>query len=448
MDTLAPASATLSQRMADYICSERLVNIDDAARAKVKHVIAYHAALAFRALAAKDPEAKRAIDVAKALSEGGGSYALIGSGDKLTLLDAAFANCQLMRSFGLDDVIFETGVHPGLVTLPVAFALAQRQRTSGAELITAIVVGYEMLGKFARWSWSLESPRRATMPFGPFGSVATASRMLGFDRDRTAVALAYAAHSAMGLAENDMGPISHFYGLVCRNGLTGALLSEAGAWGSPTVLEGRFGFIEAFLGEAALDQNAMLASLGHNHAIMQSCEKRYPGTGLNQVPIELMRAIVHEEGVRAHRVERIDIDLPKERENFAAGHATGPFQPAIAPSSAAYQCAMMLLDGDLDFSRYAQTDNRDILDVIDRTHFHFVDGKPIRYARIVLQCKDGRRIERSGDSFFFEPETPRTLIERHGAQILPDAQINRFLDLLENLEDVEDASTLVESLAL
>ena len=33
-------------------------------------------------------------------------------------IDAAFANCTQMRSYGLDDVVFPAGIHAGLVTIP------------------------------------------------------------------------------------------------------------------------------------------------------------------------------------------------------------------------------------------------------------------------------------------------------------------------------------------
>jgi 2-methylcitrate dehydratase PrpD len=234
--------------------------------------------------------------------------------------------------------------------------------------------------------------------------------------------------------------------MVCRNGLTGALLAEAGAWASPTVLEGKFGFIETFLGSAGIDHDAMLASLGRDYAVLQSCEKRYPGTGLNQVPIELMRELVRAEGLRASDIEKIEINFPVERQNFAGGHGKGPFTPATAPSSAAFQCGALLLDGDLNLARYGEPNNPDILDIVERTSFNFVAGKSIRYARLVVSTKDGRRFEREGDEFFFEPEPARVIMEREARGILPAAKIERFLDLIANLEHVDDASTLVESL--
>ncbi len=444
--TAAPPELTISQRLARYIVAERFENIDAAAVARVKHILAHHIGLACRGVAARDADSMRAVEVARELSDGGGRSSVIAYDFKVPLVDAVLANCQMMRSFGLDDVIFSTGVHPGLVTLPVALGIAERHHLSGAKLITAIAVGYELLGKFAQWSWSLDMPRRATMPFGAFGSLATAARLLDFDEEQAATALAYAAHMAMGLAENDAGPISHYYSLVCRNGITGAYLTRAGAWGSPTVIEGRFGFAESFLGSHRLDIDAMIASLGHDYAVMLSAEKRYPGTGLNQVPIEQMRELVTIQGIRADDVIEIIVDFPVERENFGGGHGRPPFNLMTAPSSVAFQFGLLLLDGELRMERYREVDNPEILEVVARTKFRFVSGKSIRYARTEVLTRDGHTFVMEGDEFAFEPHSLEQMIRSGTEQLLGEEKTARCIALVEGLEAVEDVADLMACL--
>ncbi|MDE0001960.1 MAG: MmgE/PrpD family protein [Rhodospirillaceae bacterium] len=439
-------SATFSERIAQYICGEDLSNIDAEAVERAKQRLAYHLGLAFHGLKARDPEIERAVAVARDLSDGGGNASLIGLPWRTTVADAVFVNSQMMRAFGRDDVIFETGVHPGLVTLPLAWSLGERHRATGAAFLTAIVVGYEMMGKFARWSWTLDAPRRATMPFGPFGSIATAARILELDPAQTAVALAYAAHTAMGVAESDAGPIPHYYGLVCRNGLVGACLAKSGAWGSPTVLEGEFGFLETFLGSAEYDQDALLASLGRDYAIMTSEEKHYPGTGLNQVPIELMRGFVLNDRIGAGDVESIHVTLPAERKNFRASYARGPFTPRTSPSSALFQFGALLVDGDLRPDRYEDVDHPDIRRLIDNTRVDFVDGKSVRYARLEVATRDGRVLVGEGDEFAYEPESPEAILTREADGILAEAKIERACELIGGLENVGDVAELTACL--
>lgn len=440
--------STFSEKIAGYLCNERLANVDGPARQRAKQRLAYHLGLAFRGLRSNEPDVMRAVAVARDLSDGSGRSSLIGLPHKTTVSDAVFANCQMMRSFGRDDVIFETGVHPGLVTLPIAYTLGERHRVTGTRFLEAIIVGYEMMGKFARWSWTLDAPRRATMPFGTFGAVAAASKILDLDPTQTAIAIAYAAHTAMGVAESDAGPIQHYYGLVCRNGLAGAYLAKAGAWGSPTTLEGEFGFIDTFLGGADIDQDALVASFGHDYAVLTSEEKHYPGTGLNQVPIELMRKFVLEDGIRIGDVAKIRVTFPRERQNFRASYSKGPFTPSSSPSSALFQFAALLIDGELRLDRYDDVDNPAIQRLLAEMEVGFEAGRSIRYARVELTTKDGRELVAEDDEFTYEPESPRAILEREANGILLPHKIERAIELINDLENVDDVAELTSCLAL
>ena len=440
--------ATFSQKLAAYICNEQLANVDGPARERARQRLAYHLGLAFRGLRSNEPDVMRAVAVARDLSDGSGHSSLIGLPYKTTVSDAVFANCQMMRSFGRDDVIFETGVHPGLVTLPIAYTLGERHHVTGSRFLEAIIVGYEMMGKFARWSWTLDAPRRATMPFGTFGAVATAAKILNLDPTQTAIAIAYAAHTAMGVAESNAGPIQHYYGLVCRNGLAGAYLAKAGAWGSPTTLEGEFGFIDTFLGGTDIDQDALVASFGHDYAVLKSEEKHYPGTGLNQVPIELMRKFVLEDGIRIGDVARIRVTFPIERQNFRASYSKGPFTPSSSPSSALFQFAALLIDGELRLERYDDVDNPAIQCLLAEMEVDFEAGRSIRYARVEVTTKDGRELVAKDDEFTYEPESPRTILESEADAILPPHKIERAIELINDLENVDDVAELTSCLAL
>jgi 2-methylcitrate dehydratase PrpD len=235
--------------------------------------------------------------------------------------------------------------------------------------------------------------------------------------------------------------------MVCRNGIMGAYLARAGAWASPTTLEGRFGFIETFLGETRIDIGELMASVGRNYAIMTSHEKRYPGTALNHVPIELMRCLVRKERLRAPDIEEIRIELPIERRNFAASHSTGPFPRHInAVASLPFQLAMLLLDGDLVYARYDERTNPALLNVVRKCHCDFVPGKPIRHAKLRVRTLDNREFVVEGERFGYEPESSRVMLERDAAGVLPPQQIARAIELLEGLERLDDVTQLMRSL--
>src|SRR5205823_1024646 len=125
-------------------------------------------------------------------------------------------------------------------------------------------------------------------PFGPFGGAVASGLLLGLDPGRLAHAIRYAAQSAMGLAEGDVW--MHYYSIVARNGMFAALLAQAGGRVSATVLEGRFGFFDTFFGGVPPAVEALRLE-GAPDEILGTTTKRYPGTGLNIVGIELTREL-------------------------------------------------------------------------------------------------------------------------------------------------------------
>lgn len=443
------AAATLNQRLATYLHDETFERIDPKAIARAKSLLAYHVGLAFRAIRLGADEAKQAWLVARELSGNCGASTVIGHAGKVALVDAAMANCSLMRALGHDDVIFPAGIHPGLMTIPVALAVGEREHTSGREFLTALVIAYELMGKFGLWTWALDVPRRATMPFGPFGAVVAAARCLGLSAEKTANALGYAAHTAMGLAEGD-GMVTHWYGLVCRNGLTGAYMAKAGGWSSPTVLEGRYGFIDAFVGAGgSVDPDALVESLGRDYVINHACEKRYPGTALNQVPIEVTRELVKEHRLAASDVASVKLYLPRERQNLASAHFKGPFRiRAHAASTVTFHIAVVLLDVETRLSRFDELDNPEILSLVERIEIEFIDGKPIRYAKVEVRRKDGSLLTREGYDFHFPSDSAETILRRDAADLLPETKLGRFLELHDRLETLPDIAPLVECLGL
>ena len=148
-----------------------------------------------------------------------------------------------------------------------------------------------------------------------------------------------------------------------------------------------------------------------------------------------MRQLVIEDGIRADAVARIRITFPEERMRFSAGHELGRIDNSgLAASSFAFQCAILLLDGEQDPARYEDFRNPEIVDVLDKMSVDFVPNKPVRYTRIELETKAGETFIKEGDDFQFSPDQTRLVLERDGAGVLPDKNIERAIELLDDLE--------------
>jgi len=441
--TVGTASATLSRRLADRFHALRFADFPRSVVEKATDHVAYQLILALKGSRTED--GAQALRLARTLSDRGGPATIVGSSARAQPIDAAFANASMMRALECDDVIFPVGVHAGLVVQPPALAIAERDARSGADLLTAVIAGYAAIGTLGNgtFAWDAPQPRRPTIPFGPFGGAVACGLLLRLDPEQLSHAIGYAAQSAMGLA---VGAVwTHYYSLVARNGMLSALLAQAGGRVSEDVLEGRYGFFETFFGSVPPGMESWEPDGALGAEILGTTTKRYPGTGINIVPIELMRELVRTERLAPDQVARIDITLPKERENFAMGHSLGPYERWRACSSLPFQLAMLIVDGgDTDFARYDQPDNAELLGLVSRMRVGFVDGRVERYAKLELTTTDGRRHVREGEDFAFPRLDARAELVAAGRDLVPESKLLRAAELLERLPSLGEVGELME----
>ena len=75
---------------------------------------------------------------------GYGHSSLPGCGTTAFAGTAAWINGSVSHAIEFDDIFRDAAYHPGCPTIAAALAVAEDQRASGLELLTAIVVGYEI----------------------------------------------------------------------------------------------------------------------------------------------------------------------------------------------------------------------------------------------------------------------------------------------------------------
>lgn len=438
----AVGAAPLAERLARFYGSLRFESIPEEVVRKAIDLIAFDMTLALRGHRTAD--ATQAMAIVSALDDRGGPATIIGTDLRAQPINAAFANATLMRALECDDVLFPVGVHAGLVVLPPALALAERDRLSGAELLTAMIAGYSIIGRLGNETnaWAASQPRRPTIPFGAFGGAVACGLLRHLDAERLMHAIGYAAHSAMGLAA---GEWVHYYSLVARNGLMCALLAEAGARVEPSILEVQYGFFDTFFGDVPKTLVEMDVEGGAPDEILQTSTKRYPGTGLNNPAIELTRDLVRSEGLTPERIDRIALTLAEDRRNFAISYSLGPYERWRACSSMPFQIAMVIVDGGVtDWSRYEQPDHPGILALVRRMSVSFEPGHPERWVRMDVRTTDGRRVVRESDRVNFPPIDARAELVAAGDGIVPEAKLARAADLLERLPSLDDVGALME----
>ncbi|MFE3228877.1 MmgE/PrpD family protein [Nocardia sp. NPDC059228] len=149
-------------------------------------------------------------------------------------------------------------VHPGCVIVPTAIAIAHEGPGSGAhDLLRAIAIGEEIslwLGETAVTDGNsilFERGFHPTAVCTPIGAAVTAGLLRGLAPEQLAHAIGTAASLSGGILEGNRtgGQTKPMHaGFASTAGVLAAELAAAGATAPPTALEGRFGFLQAFLG--------------------------------------------------------------------------------------------------------------------------------------------------------------------------------------------------------
>ena len=211
---------------------------------------------------------------------GPGRATLIGSGASATPALAALYNGTISAVMEIDDVHELVSLHPGIGVIPAALAMAEEAGSPGRDLLTAVVVGYDVA---VRVAWAAgESHYRCWHSTGTcdsFGAAAAAGRLLRLDAERLLMALGLAGTQAAGLWESINGPAvgaKHLHsGKAAFTGVLSALLARSGLRGSATILEGEKGFLASTSSATAEDQTVLTQDLGRPFLILRNFFKKY-----------------------------------------------------------------------------------------------------------------------------------------------------------------------------
>jgi 2-methylcitrate dehydratase PrpD len=253
---------------------------------------------------------------------------------------AALANGALIGAFECEPL---TGSHASGTVLPAALAVCEREHLAGRSFITALALGFEVSARIARTAVGLETTRGFHNPGtqGPFGAAAAVGKLLSFNAETLTNALGIAGSGSAGLLEfawSGADTKRLHLGRASQLGLESALLAQKGFRGPATVLEGRYGYYNAFSLPPKLE--ALLDGLGTRWAIQPPSLKSYPTHVTHQAVVQAIQ-----EWTRGHTIDPLTItrvvirgdphimdDRHAERapETVMGGQYSLPFATAVA----------------------------------------------------------------------------------------------------------------------
>jgi 2-methylcitrate dehydratase PrpD len=200
--------------------------------------------------------------------------------------------------------------HYSATTVPTAFAMAEKTKSSGKDLITALVLGDDLasrIGAAGAGPWDLGWDPAGTC--SRFGSAVIAGKLMGLNEEQMLNALGIVFMQISGTMLSVMeythcAKISQ--GLSGWNGIMSAELAKRGFTGPSDPLMGQFGYYQQFCRE--FDTKIITSDLGK---IFFGDEefKVYPCCRGNASSVETALKLVRENEIDPDEIEDIYIDL-------------------------------------------------------------------------------------------------------------------------------------------
>ncbi len=252
-------------------------------------------------------------------SQGGHPQALgIGMGHRVPATQAAFINGVLAHSLDYDDTHLPSILHPSASIVPAAIAAAEEVGADGKTLIAAIACGLEVCVRLGMAGYDDESGnsvffehgQHATSICGALGGAVSAGLLYGFNESEITHALGLAGSMASGIIEANRtgGTVKRMHcGWAAHAAVSAAQLVRHGFTGPPTVLEGRFGFFEAWL-HGQFNPAAITDGLGVHWEVPGIFFKPYPANHFTHTAIDAAAAL-RRRGVDPDEIDAIELGV-------------------------------------------------------------------------------------------------------------------------------------------
>lgn len=302
-------TCTISARMADFATTLRYEQLPSDVRKLAQLVLLDTVGCVL--VGSTTEEVSLVRNAVRALG-GDGKASLWGTLEHAALPLAALVNGTAAHVREIDD--FGGCAHSGAVVIPAALGAAIQVRASGAELLTAIVIGYDIARRamdggggyltFKARGW------HSTSTCGGFGAAAAVGRLLKLNRERLQWALGLAGSNAGGtwafIPEGAMSKRVH-PGFAAQSGVVSAFLAASGISGPESIFETPWGgFFPAYVGDDAQPAKA-IDGFGTDFRIRMVGIKPYAACRGAHSAIEAALAFRNEEGVRPETVKRITV---------------------------------------------------------------------------------------------------------------------------------------------
>lgn len=387
-------SPPLTSRLGDFAARLRLSDVPPGVIERAKTSLLHNLGCA---LLVRGSEAWPRRIVAEHYAQPQEASLLLAGGGKAAMDGAVVANAAVLHAGSQDDVHVPSTSHPGVVSMPPAFAVAETRGASGRELLRAIILAYELHGRIGRRHNELVTARgyRSSCMCGVFGAATAASVLYGHDAPRIANALGLAANLAGGVGQTFReGTTEWLWQLssTARSGLFAARSAHAGVVAAPHSLEGERGFLRAYAGT---DEFAAGVTVGlGEHWVLDEVElKDYPICAILQRPAEMIIRAVTDNDIDARDIDFIELSLCPYEATYPGTDNRGPYETMTATTMSAQFClALGAIARSVTLADVCRYDDTRVLQLARRGTVVSDPQLPTHASRLRVVLRSGRDV--------------------------------------------------------
>jgi 2-methylcitrate dehydratase PrpD len=390
-------------------------------------------------------------------------------GDKVPTPNAAQVNATMAHSLDFDDVHEDAIMHPGVVAIPTALAMAEYVGgLSGSEFVAAIALGTDFICRCGLATRPGESVHpygwHLTTLYGYMTAAFVAARVLGMDENAmtNSVGIAYHQSSGNGQSVKDgahtkrLGP-----GMAVRGGIASAMMAKRGLTGAHNCLEGKAGLYKVYH-MGAYSRERLVNELGTRFEGVNVSIKPYPCCRGVHAFVDAGLGLVEKYDIRPEDVESILIQCGEGTYGLLGTPLevkARPRNPVDSQFSIVWGVATALARRHVTLDDFTEEaiKSADILGLTAKTDVqieHEFDrgDEGIEPARVTVTMKDGGVFVEQVDLPTGTPSKPLSFadIERkfrallvHAGQPISAGNADRLVETIARLEKVADVRELI-----
>ena len=354
--------------------------------------------------------------------------------------------------------------HPGGVIIPAVLAEAEVLGSTGQEMVTAFVAGYEVWCEvWRRNKLYHKAGWHPTSLFGPLAAAAACSVLRKLSAHEAQMAVAIAASHAGGLFSN-FGSMTKGYhsGMSARSGVIAARLAQAGMTGGHDALENMQGYLSAFSSGGEPDRESP-SQLGKDWYLprYKLQLKMHPSCFFSHRVYEGTRKMLEGRTINPEDVESVDVEMGRGQVTVLVQHQ--PQNQYQAQFSGEFGIAAAVILGKFGVPEIADevVARPDMQAFYPKVKLHPVDEYDPRDPvfsptdRVIMKLKSGEVIDSGPIStipgYAAEPLTTEQLWDKFRECTLAthsQAQARELFDLLQRVDTLASAHALPTCLTI